>query len=108
MQHKLMALLIVAYVTRQATEDVEVDGVHIPKGTVVNLSPAVLNLQPSLWGDSAAEFDPDRWEAMEPTTAGMYSFESFHHGPRGCLGKTLSMAEMKRSEEHTSELQSHS
>ena len=87
-------LLTVTYVPRKATKDVVIDGVQLPKGTVVNLCPHVLNLQQSLWGDNAAVFDPQRWTAA-PSTAGKPAVASFHHGPRACLGRKLAMAEIK-------------
>lgn len=86
---------LVAYVPREATEKVEVDGVVLPKGTVVNLCPAVMNTHPLVWGEDAAEFNPSRWESPTTVSGGAYAFESFHHGPRVCLGKQLAMMEMK-------------
>lgn len=61
----------------------------------MNLCPAVLNLHPLVWGADATQFDPDRWENLEGMASNVYAFESFHHGPRTCLGKQLAMTEMK-------------
>ncbi|RGP74239.1 hypothetical protein FLONG3_6151 [Fusarium longipes] len=85
----------VAMAPRQATQDVEIAGVAIPKGTVVQLSPAVMNTHPSVWGPDAQFFNPDRWENLTGTAASTYAFETFHNGPRMCIGKQLSMMEMK-------------
>jgi hypothetical protein len=55
----------VAYVPRETIEEVEVSGVVLPKGTVVQLCPAVINLSPSVWGPDAEAFNPDRWDIGE-------------------------------------------
>jgi cytochrome P450 len=85
----------VAYIPREATEDIEVAGVLLPKGTNVQLCPAVVNLSPSIWGSDAALFRPGRWDNLEGEAASAYAFQSFHNGPRVCIGKLLSMVEMK-------------
>lgn len=86
----------VAMAPRQATQDVEIAGVVLPKGTVIQLSPAVMNTHPSVWGPTARTFDPDRWDDLEGSAAASaYAFETFHNGPRMCIGKHLSMMEMK-------------
>jgi cytochrome P450 len=85
----------VAYVPRETIEEVEVSGVVLPKGTVVQLCPAVINLSPSVWGPDAEAFNPDRWDNLKGEAAGAYAFQTFHNGPRVCIGKQLSMVEMK-------------
>lgn len=83
------------YIPRQATQDVEVANTLLPKGTIVQLSPALINLHPSIWGPDAETFDPDRWDSLQGEAAGAYAFESFHNGTRMCFGKQLAMMEMK-------------
>ncbi|KAF5023706.1 hypothetical protein F66182_4272, partial [Fusarium sp. NRRL 66182] len=85
----------VAMAPRQATQDVEIAGVMIPKGTTIQLSPAVINTHPSVWGPTAQEFDPDRWNRLSGPATSAYAFETFHNGPRMCIGKQLSIMEMK-------------
>ncbi|KAF5658643.1 cytochrome P450 monooxygenase [Fusarium heterosporum] len=85
----------VAMAPRQATQDVEIAGVMIPKGTVIQLSPAVMNTHPSVWGPTARKFNPDRWNELAGDATSAYAFETFHNGPRMCIGKQLSMMEMK-------------
>ncbi|CAI6090908.1 unnamed protein product [Clonostachys chloroleuca] len=85
----------VAYVPREAIEDVEIAGVHIPKGTVIHPCPAVINLHPQVWGPTASEFNPDRWDNLQGAASNAYAFETFHNGPRVCIGKQLSIVEMK-------------
>ncbi|KAI1014611.1 hypothetical protein LB503_003696 [Fusarium chuoi] len=85
----------VAMAPRQATEDVEIDGIMIPEGAVIQLSPAVMNTHPLVWGPDAQEFHPDRWSDLKGDTTSAYAFETFHNGPRMCIGKQLSFMEMK-------------
>ncbi|KAJ4270185.1 hypothetical protein NW762_001861 [Fusarium torreyae] len=85
----------VAMAPRQATQGVEIAGVMIPQGTVIQLSPAVMNTHPSIWGPTAQEFDPDRWSDLTGDATSAYAFETFHNGPRMCIGKQLSIMEMK-------------
>lgn len=88
-------MFIVAMAPRQATDDVEIDGIMIPKGTVIQLSPAVMNTHPLVWGPDAQEFNPDRWSDLTGDATSAYAFETFHNGPRMCIGKQLSLLEMK-------------
>uniref|UniRef100_A0A0D2XWN2 Uncharacterized protein n=1 Tax=Fusarium oxysporum (strain Fo5176) TaxID=660025 RepID=A0A0D2XWN2_FUSOF len=87
--------LYLAMAPRQATDDVEIDGIMIPKGTVIQLSPAVMNTHPLVWGPDAQEFNPDRWSDLTGDATSAYAFETFHNGPRMCIGKQLSLLEMK-------------
>ncbi|CAM1511745.1 Fc.00g092580.m01.CDS01 [Cosmosporella sp. VM-42] len=85
----------VALAPREATRDVDIAGILIPKGTVLQLSPAVINLHPLIWGDDAATFNADRWDNLTGDASTAYAFETFHNGPRMCIGKQLSIIEMK-------------
>ncbi|RBR03892.1 hypothetical protein FVER53590_06280 [Fusarium verticillioides] len=87
--------LYLAMAPRQATDDVEIDGIMIPKGAVIQLSPAVMNMHPLVWGQDAQEFNPDRWNDLAGDATSAYAFETFHNGPRMCIGKQLSFMEMK-------------
>lgn len=85
----------VAYIPREATSDVEIAGVLLPKGTIVNLSPAMMNMNPAIWGEDVGHFKPDRWNKRDKLSGDAYAFESFHNGPRHCIGKRLSLMELK-------------
>ncbi|KAH6895655.1 cytochrome P450 [Thelonectria olida] len=80
---------------REAIVDMEIAGTFIPQGTVIQLSPAIVNLHPSIWGEDAQEFNPDRWLAKEGPHKNKFAFETFHNGPRMCIGKNLTIIEMK-------------
>ena len=83
---------------RVAVEDNMILGQYIPKGTRIIISPWAVNANRELWGDDAAEFNPERW--MRPGTANTggaesnYSFLTFLHGPRSCIGQGFAKAEM--------------
>lgn len=85
----------VGWIPREATCDINVAGVLVPKGTNINLVPAMVNLKPEIWGADAGVFDPDRWDRLEGEAGSAYAFATFHNGPRVCIGRALTMMEMK-------------
>lgn len=84
---------------RDAAEDTTLsDGTFIPKGVRVGLPSYAMARLPSVWGDDAAQFNPDRW--IDAATGKLvhvssFKFVSFHAGPRMCIGMNLAMLEMK-------------
>jgi cytochrome P450 len=82
---------------RIAAHDTEILGNPIPANTTIILSPWAINVSKDLWGPDADEFNPERW--MKPGTANTggaesnYSFLSFLHGPRSCIGKDFAKGE---------------
>ncbi|MCE2392810.1 MAG: cytochrome P450 [Proteobacteria bacterium] len=73
------------YFSRLATRDTELDGVPMPKGTVVDLSVTAANHDPRRWEDPH-EFDPFR-----PTQPHM----GFGSGPHFCIGNQLARMELR-------------
>jgi len=88
----------VALTMRVAAADATINGQFIPKNTIVVVAPYAVNASTHLWGSDAAEFKPERW--MAPGQAGKggaesnYSFLTFLHGPRSCIGQTFSKSEL--------------
>ncbi|CAJ2513250.1 Uu.00g013690.m01.CDS01 [Anthostomella pinea] len=80
---------------RGAEHDVVVEGVHIPKGTLLDLCPSVTLLNPLIWGESVDEVDPDRWDSLEGDQTSLYTFSAFSNGPKICIGKLFAMFEIK-------------
>jgi cytochrome P450 len=70
--------------SRWVTQDTELGGVAIPKGSVVHLALGTANRDPARWDD------PDDWDLRRPPKA---SF-SFGGGPHICLGMHVARAEM--------------
>jgi cytochrome P450 len=70
----------------------EIDGRHVPSGMEISCSPWIVNRDPSLYGNDAELFRPDRWLGTleERKLLTKYS-ETFGYGSRACLGKDLAM-----------------
>ncbi|KAI9872766.1 MAG: hypothetical protein M1830_001214 [Pleopsidium flavum] len=82
---------------RVAAKDTTIVGQFVPKGTTIILSPWAINTSKALWGADAADFNPDRWLAPGRANTGgadsNYSFLTFLHGPRSCIGQSFAKAE---------------
>ncbi|KAF2800716.1 cytochrome P450 3A4 [Melanomma pulvis-pyrius CBS 109.77] len=88
--------------SRVALRDTSINGQFVPKGTITFIVPIATNRLPQLWGDDAEEFKPERWidaESGRATNNGgadsNYSFLTFLHGPRSCIGEKFARAEMR-------------
>ncbi|CVL10492.1 related to pisatin demethylase [Fusarium proliferatum] len=79
----------------EALEDIEIAGVRIPKGTTVQLVPAITQLNPEIWGPDVETFNPDRWDHLSGDSLSPYAMETFSNGPRMCPGKALALLNMK-------------
>ncbi|CZS91639.1 hypothetical protein WAI453_011830 [Rhynchosporium graminicola] len=80
---------------RQAAEDVTIENTFIPAGTNVIISPQLPQSHPDIWGPTAEEFEPDRWDSLTSEAASPYATQAFSSGPRVCIGKGLAMLEFK-------------
>ncbi|KAG5800592.1 hypothetical protein H9Q69_000479 [Fusarium xylarioides] len=79
----------------EALEDIDIAGVKIPKGTTVQLVPAMAQLNPEIWGPDVETFNPDRWDRLSGDALSPYAMETFSNGPRMCPGKALALLNMK-------------
>lgn len=79
---------------RQSLADDRLGGYHVPAGTVIYVLANAINRLPMYWGDTADEFNPDRWEKL-PATYTTNAFMTFLQGPRGCVGRKFAETEMK-------------
>ncbi|KAF4467666.1 aat family amino acid transporter [Fusarium albosuccineum] len=79
----------------EAGEDMVIAGVNIPKGTTIQTVPAMVQLNPKIWGDDAEVFNPDRWDSLSGEASSPFALEVFLNGPRMCPGKALAMLEIK-------------
>lgn len=80
------------FVPRLATIDDEIEGRHVPAGTILVCSIFALHRRPELW-PSPLDFEPERFlperrKAIEP---GAYA--PFGAGPRLCMGNHFALAE---------------
>ena len=82
---------------RVADCDTSIIGHPVPRGTVIILPVAGVNVSKELWGPDAADFDPERWlGAGRANTGGAesnYAMLTFLHGPRSCIGQAFAKAE---------------
>jgi len=82
-------------VSREAVEDVVIQGVFLPKGTTVIMQPAIVQLNPTIWVPDCDEFEPDRWDHLEGEAADPWASTALSQGPRVCIGKAVTMLEFK-------------
>ncbi|MCJ1356842.1 MAG: hypothetical protein MMC33_006838 [Icmadophila ericetorum] len=73
-----------------------IEGYYLPAGTIVSSQPYLIHRQENIFPEPES-FLPGRWliEDKEKKRALMKSMWAFSSGPRGCIGKDLSMATMK-------------
>lgn len=86
---ELLRLYPVAWlVPRVAAADDVIDGVRIPKGTDIIISPYVTQRLDALW-ERPADFDPDRFAPHRAERRHRYAYYPFGGGPHQCLGQYL-------------------
>lgn len=69
------------------------NGMHVPPGTSVSSSAAMIGRHPDLYGDQADQFLPDRWLAASPEQLQEWARHDVHWGVgvRKCLGKHVGL-----------------
>ncbi|KAI0459940.1 cytochrome P450 3A5 [Xylaria acuta] len=80
---------------RQASKDLIIEGVYIPKGTQIDLHMPLIHHHQDVWGSDASVFNPERWDTLTGESASPYAFEAFIQGPRICPGKNFALIEIK-------------
>jgi cytochrome P450 len=91
----------VSLTLREAAHDTSIQGQFVPKGTNVILAPWAINASTHLWGPDALEFKPERWLDADGkannkgSAASNFSFLTFLHGPRSCIGQKFAQAEFE-------------
>ena len=82
---------------REAANDTTILDQFIPKGTDIIICPYAVNTSIELWGPDAKTFNPDRWMGPGNANSGgaesNYSFLTFLHGPRSCIGQAFAKGE---------------
>ncbi|MFN8432574.1 MAG: cytochrome P450 [Anaerolineales bacterium] len=77
---------------REAVQDCEIGGQHIPAGSTVILSQWVTQ-HDSRFYDEPLHFRPERWFDLEGSSTPRYSFFPFGGGSRFCIGEHFAMTE---------------
>ncbi|XP_037334688.2 cytochrome P450 3A40-like [Pungitius pungitius] len=81
---------------RVSKSSVEIEGVTIPKGTVVMIPVYTLHREPTLWPEPDA-FKPERFGKENKDSIDPYSYLPFGAGPRNCIGMRFALLMMKLS-----------
>ncbi|CAD6885969.1 unnamed protein product [Tilletia controversa] len=82
--------------SRQAAVDSVIDGVFIPKGTVILIPSRAMNLDPvGDWGADAGDFKPERWLDLPPTYDATFSLMTFIAGAHKCIAYQMAQNEMR-------------
>lgn len=76
---------------RVLTQDVELDGYHIPAGSEVLFSLYETHRTDPIY-ERPYDFEPERWEHIQPSP---YQYTPFSAGPRTCIGAMFAQMEMK-------------
>lgn len=78
-------------IARSPTEDDELGGYFIPRGSLVFVSPWVVQRHPALFPNPEG-FDPERF-APGTKLAHRFAYFPFGGGPRLCIGRTFALVE---------------
>ncbi|XP_071770534.1 cytochrome P450 3A30-like [Centroberyx gerrardi] len=84
----------VARLDRVAKSTVEINGITIPKDTVVMIPVYAMHRDPDLWPDPE-EFKPDRFSKENKQSIDPYTYLPFGVGPRNCMGMRFAMVMIK-------------
>lgn len=79
--------------SRRAIEDDEIDGLPIPAGSDILISPYLLHRNEKLW-DTPEAFQPERFSADRQSTISKFGYLPFAIGPRQCIGDMFALHEM--------------
>lgn len=83
---------------RDTGRDTTILGQHVPVGIPVIIPGWAIHRCRSHWGSSAREFDPERWlgpgKAHSGGASSTFSFMTFSHGPRNCIGQIFARGEL--------------
>jgi cytochrome P450 len=80
-------------IDRIALVDDEIDGVHIPRGTLVIPYLYGLHRNPEHWRD-AETFDPSRFDADARKARHKFAYAPFGGGPRICVGNNMAITQI--------------
>jgi cytochrome P450 len=79
---------------RFVAKEFELDGVHLPVGTLVMLSQWVIHRLPDIWEDPEV-FRPERWDPVNGQQVPPGAYFPFGGGPRLCIGMPFAQLEAK-------------
>jgi cytochrome P450 len=77
---------------REALDDCEIGGHHIPRGAQLLMSQFIVHRDPRFWCDPE-QFDPSRWMLAATKNRPRCAYFPFGDGPRICIGAQLATLE---------------
>jgi cytochrome P450 len=88
-----MRLLPPAYVVgRQPLHDMEIGGFRVEEGSIVLMSPWVIQRDPRWWSEPL-RFRPERWTPEAEAELPRFAYFPFGGGPRKCIGEGFAWTE---------------
>ncbi|XP_059167143.1 cytochrome P450 3A11-like [Physella acuta] len=82
------------FLNRNAIDDINIQGIHIPKGMTVMIPVYALHTDPDIWPEPD-KFIPERFTPENKESRHPYTYLPFGQGPRGCVGMRLAQLELK-------------
>jgi len=83
-------------ISREATQDMKVGHLEIPKGTSIIIPLLKMHRDKAIWGEDAEQFNPLRFEnGISQATIHPNALLPFSIGPRACIAKNFAMVEAK-------------
>lgn len=75
----------------------ECEGLFVPGGSTVAMTPWVVSRDKSVYGEDAEVFKPERWLVSEEEKWRLQRFDfSFGFGSRACLGRNIAIMELNK------------
>nr|XP_040133681.1 cytochrome P450 3A4-like [Ictidomys tridecemlineatus] len=85
---------VVERIVRICKKDVELNGVLIPKGTIVAIPTYSLHQNSTYWSEPE-KFYPERFSKKNKDSINLYLHMPFGNGPRNCIGMRFALMSMK-------------
>ncbi|KAL7033672.1 hypothetical protein ACKWTF_007672 [Chironomus riparius] len=74
-------------IARETSEEVNLSGYTVPKGTVLAICAHQMHRNPRFWGSDANEFKPERFNSENIKHINPHAYAPFSGGRRICIGK---------------------